>query len=85
MYKTKYITENVGDSLILDIGEVNAHRYKRTKDTEADTPVEDNKIRYRIVDKVNLHGKRFQLNGTLTEITKMNTSPNETNEVNSGE
>ena len=68
IYKRGYETENVGNKIILDLGEVNSHQYKRVRDNNTQQEVKDNKNRYRLIDKINMHGKRFQLNGTLTEI-----------------
>ena len=71
-YKSRYETQNVGDSVVLELGEVNATQYRRVKDNNTSKTIKDNKQRFRIIDKINVDGKRYQLNGTLTEIVKSN-------------
>ena len=67
-YKSGYETRNVGNKIILNLGEVNSHKYKRVRDNITEHEIKEDKERYRIIDKLNIGGKRYQLNGTLTEI-----------------
>ena len=69
-FKPKFETETVGNTKSLELGEVNAIQYKRVKDNTTGKSIENDRERYRINEKIRLNGKRYQLNGTLTEIIK---------------
>ena len=61
-YTPAYKNENTGESKVLEIGSVTGIGYKRAD-------VKNDKLRYRLIEKVYVDGKKFQLNGTLTEVT----------------
>ena len=61
-YVPAHKNENTGESKVLEIGSVTGIGYKRAG-------VKNDKLRYRLIEKVYVDGKKFQLNGTLTEVT----------------
>ena len=61
-YTPKYTNENTGENKVLEIGSVTGIGYKRAD-------VKKDKLRYRLIEKIYVDGKKFQLNGTLTEVT----------------
>jgi len=60
-YTPAHKTENTGDNKVIKIS-ATATGYKRSN-------VKDDKLRYRLIEKVYIGDKKFQLNGTLTEVT----------------
>ena len=61
-YTPAYQNENTGENKVLEIGSVTGIGYKRAG-------VKGDKVRYRLIEKIYVDGKKFQLNGTLTEVT----------------
>ena len=62
VYTPAHKNENTGNNQVIDIGSVTGIGYKRTD-------VKEDKQRFRIIEKIYVDGKKFQLNGTLTEVT----------------
>ena len=60
-YTPAHPTENTGENKVIEISATGIS-YKRTN-------IKNDKLRYRLIEKVYVDGKKFQLNGTLTEIT----------------
>ena len=60
-YKPANTNENTGENKVLDIGSVTGIGYKRAGQ-------ENDRSRFRIIEKVYVDGVKYQLNGTLTEI-----------------
>ena len=62
-YKPQSQNENTGENKVIEIGSVTGVGYRRKG-------VQEDRERYRLIEKVYVDGKKFQLNGTLTEIVK---------------
>ena len=69
-YSKRFETESTGDNPMLKLGEVQGIGYRRIKDNNTGKSIKEDVHRYRIQDKVVVGGIRYQLNATLTEISK---------------